>query len=489
MNRQQKSAALAAGLAMCAAVVLPARAAERGYSDVQEEAWYAPAVEYCLGAGLMDGTGGGKFSPDGAVTRGMLAAVLYRMAGSPAVSGSAFPDVAADSWYAPAAAWAAGEEVMSGYPDGRFGPNDPATREQVAAVFWRRMGCPTAASADFADEGDISAYASGAVAWVRASGLMRGQPDGRFDPGASLTRAQLAQVLANCGPHLAVEVSAMDVMCQPCGIAAMEDGSLLVSDQYNKVIWRIADGRNDTFAGADTAEDPFGQPVGGYHDGSLRESLFKNPWAIAPFLEGWAVSDPDNGVVRFLRLDSEKARWTEVTDLGVGFDYPTGLAADEEGNLYVSETFKGEIKKITPKGKVTTLARNLTEPMGLCWSGGSLYAAECGGERVIKIGSSGQIAVVAGSGETGSTDGPAARASFSGPKGVAVDGDGTVYVADTGNGTVRRVRDGQVTTVLSRDHRDATQLFPAAPTGLLIHRGTLYITDAFARKLLAYPLY
>ncbi|NCE65999.1 hypothetical protein D1159_15780 [Pseudoflavonifractor sp. 524-17] len=86
----------------------------------------------------------------------------------------------------------------------------------------------------------------------------------------------------------------------------MADGSLLVTDQYNKVIWRVADGKSLPFAGGDTVEDVYGQPVGGYHDAPLPESLSKDPWAIAPFLNGWAVSDAGNGVVRFLRPEGSR---------------------------------------------------------------------------------------------------------------------------------------------------------------------------------------
>ena len=125
--------------------------------------------------------------------------------------------------------------------------------------------------------------------------------------------------------------------------------------------------------------------------------------------------------------------------------------------------------------------------MGLCWHGGSLYAAECGADRIIRLDGRGQVAVVAG-GSSGYADGSVEKAAFSGPKGVAVTEDGTIYVADTDNGTVRRVRDGQVTTILARGPGGQEDLFPAAPTGLLIQGDTLYISDTFARKLLALPL-
>ena len=158
------------------------------------------------------------------------------------------------------------------------------------------------------------------------------------------------------------------------------------------------------------------------------------------------------------------------------------------GNLYVSDTLQGTVMRITPKGEITTLASKLAEPLGLCWADGQLYVAECGGNRILRIDKNRRVSTVAGSGAAGSADGTASQAQFCGPKGVAVDRDGTVYVADTDSGAVRRVRDGQVTTILTRDPRDLTKLYPAAPTGLLIQGDTLYIADTFARKLLALPL-
>lgn len=483
--------------ALCAILVLaltvPAQAAGTGYTDVPEGAWYASAAVYCRERGLMSGTSETQFSPDRPMTRGMLASVLYRLAGSPAADGktSPFPDVETGSWCGSAVIWASEKGILNGYASGKFGPSDPITREQLAAAFWRFAGSPVVSAEDYDDESAISAYAVQAVDWARSSGLMSGQSGNRFAPKAGATRAHMAKVLANYAgaPRLATQVSAMDIMCQPCGIAAMEDGSLLVTDGYNKIIWRVSNGKSSLYAGADSVEDVYGRPIGGYHDSTRPESLFKDPWAIAPFLGGWAVSDSENNVVRFLRPENDKkAGRTDVTDLGISFEHPTGLAADKDGNLYVSEAYAGRVRKITPKGEMTTLASGLSEPMGLCWADGVLYVAESGGNRILRVDGSRRVTTVAGSGRSGSADGSAAEAQFSGPKGVAVDKDGTVYAADSDNGTVRRIRDGQVTTILSRDPRDVTALFPSAPTGLLIQGDTLYVSDTFARKLLALPL-
>lgn len=133
---------LALILGLCSAAL--AAVEDTGFSDVDDaDAWCADAVEYVRDNELMSGTSDTTFSPNGTMTRAMLAAVLYRMAGSPAVSGSdSFTDTADGTWYADAILWASDEGVMSGYGGGLFGANDPVNREQIAAILWRYTGSP-----------------------------------------------------------------------------------------------------------------------------------------------------------------------------------------------------------------------------------------------------------------------------------------------------------------------------------------------------------
>lgn len=285
------------------------------------------------------------------------------------------------------------------------------------------------------------------------------------------------------------DVSIMDVMCEPSGIAAMEDGSLLITDTYDKVIWRVKDGASTLYAGGETVEDPYGQPMGGYNDAVLEDSYFKSPWAISPFLDGYAVSDPYNDVVRYVdgdivqTLNGSTTEDLQMTDMGwVAFDYPTGLATDEDGNLYISDTLQGAIRRVTPEGDVTTYASGLTEPMGLCWKDGVLYVAETGANRIVKV-ENGQVAAVAGSGTEGLEDGAADQAMFSIPKGVTVDESGTVYVSDTGNSAVRRIRDGEVVTLLARNVDDLESFSPVSPIGLMLEGNRLYVCDGFSQKV------
>ena len=193
---------LALILAFSLSVTSFAAVEDTGFSDVDADSWYADAVEYVRDNGLMSGTSATTFEPGGTMTRGMLATVLYRSAGSPSLEnenlGYPFADVPGDSWYADGIYWARLFGVISGYSDEQFGPDDPVTREQIAVILWRYAGSPEVETGtDFADEGSISAYAAQAVDWARANGIVNGADGNRFLPQNNATRAQVAAILRN----------------------------------------------------------------------------------------------------------------------------------------------------------------------------------------------------------------------------------------------------------------------------------------------------
>ena len=193
------SVMLAAVTALALSVPAFAAVEDTGFSDVPANAWYAEAVEYVRDNGLMSGTSSTTFSPNGTMTRAMLATTLYREAGSPSVSGTdAFTDTQDGAWYGDAVLWASQEGVVSGYGNGLFGTNDPVSREQIATILWRYAGSPSAdRGQDFSDEGAISAYAADAVDWARANGIVNGMEGNRFAPQGNATRAQVATILRN----------------------------------------------------------------------------------------------------------------------------------------------------------------------------------------------------------------------------------------------------------------------------------------------------
>ena len=211
MYNLKRIGAMLTALAMLLSLNLTAFAAveDTSYSDVAADAWYADAVAYVRDNGLMSGTSETAFEPDGTMTRGMLVTTLYRLAGSPSLEnedlGYPFADVPGDAWYADGVYWARLNGVAGGYSDEQFGPDDPVTREQIAAIFWRYAGSPDSETgAGFADEEDISDYAAEAVDWARANGIVNGMEGNYFLPQDSATRAQVATLLQN---YLTMEVT------------------------------------------------------------------------------------------------------------------------------------------------------------------------------------------------------------------------------------------------------------------------------------------
>lgn len=182
---------------LSASILASSCAAVSSFSDVPQDAWYAGAVAYCVDAELMHGTSATTFSPDATTSRAMLVTILYRQAGSPQAGDAAFADVPSGAWYHDAVSWACEAGIASGYSAQRFGPNDPITREQLAALLWRSAGSPVPDSAaTFPDQSVISAFAQQAAAWAQQAGIITGRDGGRFDPHGLATRAETAAILS-----------------------------------------------------------------------------------------------------------------------------------------------------------------------------------------------------------------------------------------------------------------------------------------------------
>lgn len=169
------------------------------FSDVPVSNWAKNAVDFVSARGIFNGTGGSVFSPDNTMTRGMLAVVLHNLEGSPAHAfDGTFADVG-ESWYTDAVHWAAERGIVTGYGDGRYGPNDAITREQLAVILWRYAGSPAAKDRDlpFADADRVSGYAVEALCWAKEQGIVNGVGNGQLMPQGLTTRAQAAQMLMN----------------------------------------------------------------------------------------------------------------------------------------------------------------------------------------------------------------------------------------------------------------------------------------------------
>ena len=172
------------------------------FTDVSEKDWFYGDVMFVYENGLMLGTSKTLFSPHGTATRGMMATILWRMEGSPAPKGkNSFTDVEAGKWYADAITWTAENGIFAGYGKDKFGPGDPITREQLAAIFYRYAdykGYDLTVKGNldkFKDADKITDYAKTAMQWAVGSGLVKGKSGNLLDPQGTATRAEIAAML------------------------------------------------------------------------------------------------------------------------------------------------------------------------------------------------------------------------------------------------------------------------------------------------------
>lgn len=170
------------------------------FDDVPETSWAAGAVAFASAHELFNGTGATTFSPELPMSRGMLAVVLHNLENNPSQTPTdAFNDVDNGKWYAEGIAWAAEKGIITGYGNGKFGPDDNITREQLAVMLWRYAGSPAAGGGklSFTDAGKVSSWALDAMDWATEKDVIHGKGGGVLDPGGQATRAETAQMLKN----------------------------------------------------------------------------------------------------------------------------------------------------------------------------------------------------------------------------------------------------------------------------------------------------
>ncbi len=310
-------------LVLLVGTAIPALAAG-GFTDVADNAWYADAVSFVQNRGLMAGTGNNRFSPNASTTRAMLVTILYRSAGSPAVSGdSSFPDVRQD-YYTGAVTWAAQNNVVGGYPNGNFGVNDNVSRQDVAAILWRYEGRPAASAQDFADESSIANYASTAVDWARANGIISGKGNNRFDPRGNATRAEIATMMMNY-----IQYKEGDEPTPPTPPTPSGNKTLVVyfsaTGSTERVAGYIADAANaDTF-----------------------ELIPTNPYTSADL--NWTTpgsrvnqEHEDESLRNIPLVQNTVANWDDYDTVFIGYPIWWGIAAWPVNNFITSNNFTGK---------------------------------------------------------------------------------------------------------------------------------------------------
>ena len=171
------------------------------FLDIAPNAWYKDAVQYAYAGGLMTGVSAHEFAPEATTTRAMIVSMLARLEGVESAESAGFTDVAADDWYATAVNWAAASGITSGTGDGNFSPNTAITREQLAAILmnyaqYKGQDVSARATLDtYNDATAISSWANDVMSWAVAEGLLTGVTNTELQPQGAATRAQVAAIL------------------------------------------------------------------------------------------------------------------------------------------------------------------------------------------------------------------------------------------------------------------------------------------------------
>lgn len=323
----------------------------------------------------------------------------------------------------------------------------------------------------------------------------------------------------------------------PLFILPMPDGSYLVSDSENHVIRQIANGRVTLYAGFHLLDkDEMGLPVGALIDGPRDEAVFQRPSGLALDAEGNVyVADSGNHAIRKIDPDGNVTTVAGNGVLGFAdgkgsearFHSPMGVAIGQDGLLYVADTGNHAIRVIDEEGQVTTLNASseriveivpgiieeagdyldgplsealFNEPYAIAVDDiGNLYVSDSGNQLIRYIDlEAGTVSTVAGTirepffepgslyAEGAYADGPALQAAFHAPKGLFLNDDGSLLIADSLNHTIRLLKDGQVSTVagnMDADHglTDGINGFNALynPTNVVAFNESVLIADTY----------
>lgn len=183
------------------------------FVDLVKDEWYHDSIHYCIEKGIMDGVGGDYFDPEGTVDRAMAVTMLYRFEGEPAfMNDNTYTDVVRESYYEKAVVWASGKGIVQGYGNDEFGPDDPVTREQLAAMLfnyakkYKEYDVSVGENTNilsYEDAFDISEYAYSAIQWACGAGIMQGDDNGCIRPGDNASRSELAELFRKFDENVA----------------------------------------------------------------------------------------------------------------------------------------------------------------------------------------------------------------------------------------------------------------------------------------------
>jgi len=376
---------------------------------------------------------------------------------------------------------------------------------------------------NFKDYAEIGDWAIPYLAGVVSAKLINGYPDNTIRPANHITIAETIAILSNSHQNGYLTIGKSEIyagngestlkdgenlsatFCLPTGLAA-RDGKIYVADRGNNAIRSIGEGIVSTVAGSDIGRNEYNEVIGSFRDGI--NALFDQPSYLATVKNGLLVTDTENHLIRFINQDGVVTTYAGNLESGlVGgttaqakFNKPTGIAVDSKGNVYVADTGNNVIRKIDENKNVTIFAggnskggykdgeRTMAEfnaPMGLFIVNDVLYVADTGNQRIRMI-KDNTVSTIAGSGNEKDdsgiefigdfTDGDRNIAQFNFPMNLTVDQKGNLYVADNGNGVIRRINSNGIVTTLKIEELKR-------PTGLVVKDNYLYVSDTLLNKI------
>jgi len=437
--------------------------------------------------------------------------------------------------------------ILNGTADGEklyIKPGEYITRQDAAVFIGRWLGVDANDSVDagfsLSDAGDVADYAYNTVWRLKNAGVISGYPDGNFKPLNNMTFAEASgMIFKSIGlirPLLADNKATVKIYSGsgiignangagfetkyaiPQGLCLDNSGNLIVFDTYNAGIKRIKGGKTETVSGFSDALDDYGFTRAYHADGNNKDALFGRPTDGVFSSNGdLFIADSENNAIRLIRGDTVytlaggSSGYADGEKANAKFNYPTAIAIDKDGSLFVADTNNHCIRKVSPDGAVQTIAGSpqkpglkdgnvsaaqFREPSGIAIDErGVIYIADTGNHTIRKI-ESGVVTTIAGTpgkksgdyAEGGYRDGFAKNAEFKFPRGLYWAED-TLFIADTGNHAVRMLTgNGVVATVAGNGEpgdRDGAPISSMLnkPTAVVYKNGLIYIADSLNNKI------
>lgn len=418
-------------------------------------------------------------------------------------------------------------------------PHRILTRQEAAVMLGKTTGLQEFEETAYFDNTQIALWARGYISALNRANILQGDSQGNFQPLLPITWGSLSVMLQTAYtthklalPAISLvaknhsnDINTYNGMNKPMGISRDEKGVIYYADQGNGVIGVIdTKGMISKYAGVLNSKDIYGMALGGYGDGDLEKAVFYAPTDTCLTAEGMLVADEKNNAIRLIKdktvytyAGGKESGTADGNRLRARFYRPTSLTADSQGNLYISDTLNHTIRKIDKNGIVTTIAGTpgkagfadgagdsalLCEPRGIVFQNGVLYIADSGNQR-IRVLEKGVLTTLAGGGtkkyenthfyEGDWVDGSAMTARFNNPQDLSFGTDGVLYIADAGNGMIRRYFEGRVDTLIGAGQPINTSAMPVdelicEPSGILALEGSIVVSDRFTNKILSISL-